>query len=630
MTFTEAAVEVLRRAGKPLHFKDIAELAVRDNLLSHVGQDPEVTMGQRLSAMAKREEDRKVVAIAPDGTFALIEWGVPVEVIIDVPVVPLQPPETGEPLYRPREREPRAINAQARRRLQELQAEHEPDSVLAQEAEQRAQEERDRKLRKQQHGRRFPPPAEVVFEWLAQRQAGCSLPELSTALLEKGLLSEALVRDLPSLTAALLEDNRRRTEAGRKPAFIVDGERITLVEFPPPPAVGEALSSLERAPQTSLGRPPTGAQLLAETRRAVVRALRRRVGELDTAAFEHLCAALLEKMGMRDVRVAKRGKEGPLYLARQRRGVSDLRVAVRLVRGQREIGRSDVQELRKDLAHYSAQMGLVLAPGEAGREARAEASAAAQPPVALYAGDALAEEMVALRVGVSVQVVELVDVDEAFFLSAVRAAPHRDEQKRDELKRDERPRREREHRAEDGEQAAHAPEAAAEPGAAATEPAPEQADGAAAAAEPEGGAPAVAPPPEAAPAEASPEREARPRDEDRDDDRREGRGRRGRRDDRDRRPAPPSEQAWGQPAGTPRRPGVPYALPSLEPREGAAAAPEPTPPPAAEPPAPAPAPITEPTSLLPPAPAEPGGEPVHAAPPAEQAPAAPEDKPTDG
>ena len=28
MTFTEAAVEVLRRAGKPLHYTDIAEIAV--------------------------------------------------------------------------------------------------------------------------------------------------------------------------------------------------------------------------------------------------------------------------------------------------------------------------------------------------------------------------------------------------------------------------------------------------------------------------------------------------------------------------------------------------------------------------------------------------------------------------
>src|SRR5467141_4193398 len=91
MTFTEAAVEVLRRAGKPLHYQEIAEVALRDNLLSHVGQDPEITMGQRLAAMAKREDDRKVVAVLPEGTFALIEWAVPQEAQVEAVAPPMQP-----------------------------------------------------------------------------------------------------------------------------------------------------------------------------------------------------------------------------------------------------------------------------------------------------------------------------------------------------------------------------------------------------------------------------------------------------------------------------------------------------------------------------------------------------------
>src|SRR5206468_8608949 len=131
--------------------------------------------------------------------------------------------------------------------------------------------------------RKFPPPAEVAFEWLAQRQSGALIAELCDALSKKGLLSDALVRDLPSLVAALLEDNRRRTEAGRKPAFIVDGERVTLVEFPPPTALPELIEA--RAPHGG-ARPMSAAQLVAEGRRAVVRALRRRLAELETSAFE--------------------------------------------------------------------------------------------------------------------------------------------------------------------------------------------------------------------------------------------------------------------------------------------------------------------------------------------------------
>ena len=284
MTFTEAAVEVLRRAGKPLHYKDIAEVAVRENLLSHVGQDPEVTMGQRLAAMAKRDDERKVVAVAPEGTFALLEWSVPPEQVVEPVAPPLHPAEEGDVIYRPREREPKPINAQARRRMEALQT---------------GPDDEDERKRGQ---RRFPPPAEVVFEWLAQRQSGAPISELSDALFKKNLLSEALVRDSASLVQALLEDNRRRTEAGRKPVFIVDGERVTLVEFPAPSALPEEA----RSSQTALGRPMTAAQLVAEGRRAVIRALRRRVADLETAGFEHLCSHLLEKMGMRDVRVAKR------------------------------------------------------------------------------------------------------------------------------------------------------------------------------------------------------------------------------------------------------------------------------------------------------------------------------------
>src|SRR5437879_531592 len=535
MTFTEAAVEVLRRAGKPLHYKDIAEIAVRDNLLSHVGQDPEVTMGQRLAAMAKRDDERKVVAVTPEGTFALLEWSVPPEQVAEPVAPPLQPAEEGDLLYRPREREPKPINPQARRRMEALQSGPE--------------EEEDRKRGQ----RRFPPPAEVVFEWLAQRQSGAPIAELSDALFKKNLLSEALVRDPQSLVQALLEDNRRRTEAGRKPAFIVDGERVTLVEFPPPSALPEEA----RPSQTGLGRPMTAAQLVAEGRRAVMRALRRRVADLETAGFEQLCAHLLEKMGMRDVRVAKRSKEGPLYLARQRRGVSDLRVAVKLTRGSREIGRADVQELRKDLAHYSAQMGLVLAPGEAGRDARAEASAAGQPPVAVYAGGALAEELVALRVGVTVQVVELADVDEAFFASAAKGVPsHRDRRERSE---------ERIERAEPAEPIPAerpAPEPEAQPVAEAVPPAETPLPPAAAAVPPAAGAEAAPQPPEGE------DREARRR------------ARRG--DDRPTRATSAAEQAWGQPIGTPRltpapAPVVVEPTPVAEPTT-----PEPAPPPAGE------------------------------------------------
>ena len=73
MTFTEAAAEVLRIASKPLHFKDITQMAIERNLLSHVGKTPDVTMGARLSLQIKKEPDGAIVRVKP-GVFALREW----------------------------------------------------------------------------------------------------------------------------------------------------------------------------------------------------------------------------------------------------------------------------------------------------------------------------------------------------------------------------------------------------------------------------------------------------------------------------------------------------------------------------------------------------------------------------
>jgi hypothetical protein len=74
MTFTEAAAEVLRIAGKPLHYKEITELAIDKNLLSHVGKSPEVTMGARLAALLKKEDKGNPIVRVKPGVFALREW----------------------------------------------------------------------------------------------------------------------------------------------------------------------------------------------------------------------------------------------------------------------------------------------------------------------------------------------------------------------------------------------------------------------------------------------------------------------------------------------------------------------------------------------------------------------------
>ena len=76
MTFYEAALRVLESEGRPLHFVEITEKSIAQNLLSHIGKTPEQTMLSRLAAMARRARDR----LADHGTGTApqrlaIEWG---------------------------------------------------------------------------------------------------------------------------------------------------------------------------------------------------------------------------------------------------------------------------------------------------------------------------------------------------------------------------------------------------------------------------------------------------------------------------------------------------------------------------------------------------------------------------
>jgi hypothetical protein len=74
MTFIEAAAEVLRQAGKPMHYKEITEAAIAKNLLSHVGKTPEVTMSHRLTAAIKKDDKEVPIVKLKPGVFALREW----------------------------------------------------------------------------------------------------------------------------------------------------------------------------------------------------------------------------------------------------------------------------------------------------------------------------------------------------------------------------------------------------------------------------------------------------------------------------------------------------------------------------------------------------------------------------
>jgi hypothetical protein len=393
MTFTEAAVEVLKREGKPLHFRKIAEIAIRESLLDHVGKIPDETMADQLTAHCKLPRPDRAIVVVQHGTFALEEWGLPEDPAgLDTLV---EPPPADEPPYRPRERHPiparelaRGVGREGRRRREE------------------GEEKR----------RRFPPPAEVAYEILSGADRVLTLRELAALGAERLLMPDAFVRETGSLAAALREDNRRREAAGRRPLFTIDGDNVGLGAAPEPG---------ERPAPVAAPRAPASP---AEMRRSALAGLRRRLRECDGATIEYLVVRLLEKLGVREIKVAKRSREGVVFTGRRRMGLVDVRHAIRVLRGGNDVTRRDVTEVRRDVGHYGAQIGVLISSGEAQRDARGEAAAAGQLPVLLVAGEAFAEAFA--DAGVACRIVSIPEADEEFLAGAAEAAQREESARR--------------------------------------------------------------------------------------------------------------------------------------------------------------------------------------------------------
>jgi hypothetical protein len=76
MTFLEAAMELLRQAGRPLHFKELTQRALKTNLLTHVGKTPEIAMQARLAQEAKKGHRTPLIRVSP-GIFGLRVYDAP-------------------------------------------------------------------------------------------------------------------------------------------------------------------------------------------------------------------------------------------------------------------------------------------------------------------------------------------------------------------------------------------------------------------------------------------------------------------------------------------------------------------------------------------------------------------------
>lgn len=133
-------------------------------------------------------------------------------------------------------------------------------------------------------------------------------------------------------------------------------------------------------------------------------------------AFERLCQRLLRESGFIEVEVTQRSGDGGIdgYGTIRLGGLISFNVLFQSKRHKGTIGPSIVRDFRGAMVGR-ADKGLLITTGGFTREARREAVRDGAPPIDLIDGELLVEKLKELRLGVKVEMVESVEVNEEWF-----------------------------------------------------------------------------------------------------------------------------------------------------------------------------------------------------------------------
>lgn len=139
---------------------------------------------------------------------------------------------------------------------------------------------------------------------------------------------------------------------------------------------------------------------------------------LSPAAFERLVQRLLRESGFIQVEVTGKTGDGGIDgkgIARIH-GLMSFHVIFQCKRYQGVVAASEIRDFRGAMVGR-ADKGLFITTGSFTKDAIKEATRDGAPPIDLLDGDALAEKLRELKLGVNVELVEMVTVDPHFFAS---------------------------------------------------------------------------------------------------------------------------------------------------------------------------------------------------------------------
>ena len=407
MTFYEAAIEVLKGAGRPLHFKKITELAIERGLLSDVGKTSGLSMGAQLTQEIRSRDGGSAVLQTRPGVFGLREWqaveaAAPASEAVKAPdpepEALVEPPESPAPGRRRR---------RARRRRAAQPARVVPETSEAPVEAVEAPPEAPRSAPRSPVDSATVPAA---FSGVALRAFGVlkgherrpmKAAALAEVVVDEATASTHTLSPEALINSALTSDNVARQRVGLRPQFAAYAESAWgLVEW--------GLSDKAQAQESELTRLARVLRSHAEERLAAA------LLKVSREGLEHLVWKLLEHIGYRDLKAARRLDDGSLVISAASTRLSDVRDAIHVRHCDAELSLEDVVTLRGTLHHHDAHTGIIIALGGVSDEGLEESRTSNLPPVSILDAARLASLLVRHGVGVRTHPLPVVVADVAF------------------------------------------------------------------------------------------------------------------------------------------------------------------------------------------------------------------------
>jgi restriction endonuclease Mrr len=406
MTFLEAALEILKREGLPLHGSIIAKKAVAAGLLSHVGKTPEQTMYKQLSS-AVVKEGGPLVKVRP-GVFALASWnGNYDEKIKDKETQPSETESKTRKKHRPKKKQ--EVESEA---IKSTPPEH-----INQNGHQVKKNEHQIKkpikstppehINQNGHQVKKNEPSDLCLSSETLNRIYAVLKQ-SSAPLSAADIANQIKMTYPQadivIDAALKADVYEKKAHGQTPLFVSHKNGWDLLE--------------KKISKELLGAEQELFSSIKKLNDIAISQLYKKMANISGSKLLQMVILYLRQTGYRNIEIMNNSKQG-LYNIKAISPLEEGAIATAVIIVDRDkskpVNELDIIAARGSLHHFSASFGLLITAHKVTASAIKEADSTSFNPIKILDGKTLASRLVYYGISAVKRKVEFCVFDESAF-----------------------------------------------------------------------------------------------------------------------------------------------------------------------------------------------------------------------